>query len=572
MAVQRVARRSHGVSGVLWIAVLAALGLMAYLGQKPEIANPSAEDPSSMGTPDPPVVLEPAVGGRSVQTEDAWLLLRTRGRHGLGLSSALATTSTSVEGHRAWKADADGTIALPPSTWGMSITVEDSGHYDATIEWPEACCSELVVTLQPLPILRGRVITSRGLPVIDKIRVAVWPEDRPCNADDLACSSSPDSPMRIVDCDAEGRFEVSVDRPDARYQVTAGSRGHAMMAPGSLYTTCAECPLELRIAPVYGQRVRLVDPQGEPIQISDELLPNYGPRWATLPGTDSINAKSITAALAGISSLETRSADGPSILALIPVPSNELAVGPISFRATLPGYREAAIDTMLPWIGEGLEESDWLFEPLAQGFGSVSILFDEEDGEILSTSADTFTMCRVVLSPLDHQGPTVGYRLSDCTPGKALLHRIPTGRYRVFLRDWGIEPIDLAPEDPEGRSIEIVVSESTADDPVPPTEVHVPKLEFATIELDLRYADGSNYDGRVAASVGRMIGETNNRYSTLAHFQRSPYTIPFTKSGTFAGMVMAPEEVHLVAEEGLLFQVELGEHRVIEVELGDRPH
>lgn len=452
----------------------------------------------------------------------------------------------------------DGILTLPDSSWGLPLVARAPNYLDKPVEWPDVAQPSVRITLDPKAVLRGGVRKVGGLPMEGPLRVAVWPEALPATMADVeAALVGQGTHVRVVECDSLGRFAIAVGSAEAKFAITAGGVGHAMCTPVFVTTSAQDGPVALQVLPVFGCVVRLETPGGECVRMSEKMAPQLGPGWIALPGGESLNPTGPSIALAGISSPMVDPKGSRVVRPMMALDTSLRSVGPIPFDAKLPGYGKSQMEIMLDWIGLGLAEVTWTIYPTAPGFGVVRLEFDPDTAKVLAKPGGRRTSARLSLSPGGGES-SIRYFLQGIDGGVEVIRDVPFGRYRAFLFDWGNERIDLVPDEPEQNYLDIEVNSET-------TVVRVPKLRFATIEVRPHLGNGDPYQGRLSLSIGRMIKGTQNRRATLAYFDQGPYVVPFSRGGTFAGNVIQPWIQDLVAEEGILFDVAVGEHRVIEL-------
>ncbi|MCB9914527.1 MAG: carboxypeptidase regulatory-like domain-containing protein [Planctomycetes bacterium] len=467
--------------------------------------------------------------------------------HEAGAAAALAVT------------DESGTARVAAARVGQ-YTVEADGFDPETFRWGGQTSVTLAIMVTPTEslALRGSVRFAGGAPASGASVLAV-PESSSPTREELRSSLRGEGPFLLGTCDADGAFSLEGEWFEV-YQLYAAARGHltpepvrAAMRPGSAGPT-------LVLWPAFGAVVRFVSETGAPLESGASAGPGSGPVLRYGEGIQWLRRAHPGLALLGVEPSAVDVRDKPSMIVLLATTASasEVLQQRVDVFASLPGFVPFQQDLHLPLLDGGLKELPLTLRHTDSAPGRVEVLVSPEAAALLAGSGLFPGGLELLLSP-SPAGETLYYRIPEFSPeGRAEVTGLPEGRYRATVRNVvDNELLDLAPEDPARRDVELVVTQAGATLDL---RAQVPSV----VEFVLLDGAGAPVPGRVTLRVGRL-STTGERLSPYpAFFPGPPYRLALFEPGPCYARVEVPWAQELAVDGARNFELEAG--RVLRIE------
>ncbi|MBL8898177.1 MAG: carboxypeptidase regulatory-like domain-containing protein [Planctomycetes bacterium] len=331
----------------------------------------------------------------------------------------------------------DGRLQLVPATDESGYAIIAPGFVSREVPARDCAPSrDIVISLERERRLQGRIVTRDGAALPRSgVRVLLSRIDQPLDGGhfEFQCQTHPAT--LISETDAYGAFTMGA-LEFADYEVRAAGAGFASLPSQRLSRDSFATELQVRVAPIFGSIVNLVQPGGERVRASKVF--NASPcSWATegLPKSPLIDPGVLALlGLKNVSDLDLAYRTVPLIY--FGVDENQAPLGPVDFFACAPGYKGKSIAFHLPRILDEVPQLNVELERTCKGFGSIQL---EVAGAARLSSlyrkgaaVGTIYMERMDVPP-DGFAHGVRYQLKSGMPTSENLEGIPIGKYALLF-------------------------------------------------------------------------------------------------------------------------------------------
>lgn len=453
------------------------------------------------------------------------------------LGSAVADARILLDDARhAWSAgstDARGELEIAADIAGdaSQITATHAYHARATAPFRPDAAGRQTLVLHAGASIRGEVTwLARGGPAID-VRVLAIPTEQGMPAPAYVARARAELPStNATKTRADGTFEIAELDATRRYFVIAVADGcFSSSAPPGI--TPGGEPVRLELGRLFGVRVAYFDATTRaPVEVPAELvfgkenqlrlptglatvLPCHG-RWAELAGVPPALTRDTTAQ--GTSYFFVGDFDAESI-------------GPLPYRAALPGY--------LPTQGE------------LAAYPAGEFVFEHSVHLVPSQLRQTTSLYLTFHGEPDGLAPD----RARTGPEGVLVLEGPGGRQKIALHRLGPAPIEI-PHVLQGIHHWRVSAYSATSNfafpsnDVPPIELGAEPVELAVdlaksgaIEVAVDQIDGSRYVGPLALEISNVTDKTAELHAVASvRFDHAPFTLVGLGAGRYALQITAP--------------------------------
>lgn len=329
--------------------------------------------------------------------------------------------------------------------------------------------------------------------------------------------------------DAEGAFAIDGLDPARVYTVLAGGAGLAGTQPRALVRPGPDVHT-ITVEQLYGATLVLRELGGARLRLSPSLEDSLRGRVSLQrPKAQRLGGEPGVALLAGVPLELLASESLDRRVLLFTAPASEGRLGPIYFRAALPGYRGLDLELEAQPVQHGLVEHSAELLPTASGFGELRIRLLGWSGDC-PPYANTAGTAEVAahLRLRTTRGETAIFELRDLAGSELSIEGIPYGAWRAELL-----PVARAlfPRVGAGRESALVIG-------LTPAIYTLDLSRQAALTLELRARDGSLFRGAASLLVARD-GAGDLRWRAQ-HFSRPPYRIDELEPGPYRVVLQRP--------------------------------
>lgn len=328
--------------------------------------------------------------------------------------------------------DAFGVAVLP---WdqlerGTSLVVSVDGFRTREVALPSPRLEALDVVLVRAARRTGRVVDAQGAPGPEGMLVLAW--------DAAGLSDGTSEAMRALAgdpradwayTDASGSFVLARLAPERSHYLSAGGRGMAVLLDSGPHAPDS-APVELVAQFVFAAQLRLLQPDGEPVQLTTAqrsalrrtILPprGFSPLLTSLPG----------AILAEVQQRAT-GLSGEVMLAAFQAPKQDPAAQGCALDLSIPGFERLRTTFSASWIEEGAALHELALTPTSPGNAALTVRFAGAAGP-----PDALFLPQGALVLVDEQGQRSQVGLGD-DPEAVVELELPVGRYSVRFVERG---------------------------------------------------------------------------------------------------------------------------------------
>lgn len=308
----------------------------------------------------------------------------------------------------------------------LSVQVEAEGRAGRDVDVGIPVPSRMRVVLASPAVLRGTVVTSRGVPAPSGTRVFGW-SPRTISLQDLARRLQTGTGLLTARTEADGSFELRGVRPASHYTVVSGCSGWICEEP-QRFGSDQTCRLVMR--PVYGCRVnaRLTGGGEAPASLAF-VVRHHAP---DLPSVEELESSSIGLMVAGVLASADSGPEKPfdwRDLTFVCAADEEAAALP-GFRIdySVPGIESRSFELALPRLQNEWQRVVADLRPIALGFADLEVVLLRQTGDVRGFDGiSDFKIEFVPLSAPEHAYAAPLY-IRD---GRAVVPGVPLGVYDV---------------------------------------------------------------------------------------------------------------------------------------------
>ncbi len=418
------------------------------------------------------------------------------------------------------RTDAAGALSLPPGVGEAGAVQARKAGY-----WSEVGLLELresnVVELRLLRggTIRGFVRDSAGGPASAEVAVLLWPDSLRSPSSQSVLTGLVGGPYsRATPVSIDGSFVFSDLDPRQTYAMAAGGAGTLSSRAVEGVATDGP-PVELEVSPLYGLRVRWVEPGGGPLRSSRQAA---GAARVTLQLMGAHpHVEKTPQWLAGLSGLVSlNSSDELYDAVMLYVTRDESHnLGPIRCQVNLPDYAPLSVD-LYAWPVQPRLAEEWIeLTPISSARGGISVQF-EAGGAIAGCRARRLQSAFQLHLASVYNGDRLTYDLEGAIGAESRVDGVPVGEYvarissRVGFFVW-------PPQNEPPVNVGIMQDQYAA--------LSVDVASLGSLRLELVDARGVTYTGPAVLvvlpvdSVAEDVG-MSDRISEL-DFHQAPYCI-----------------------------------------------
>jgi len=286
---------------------------------------------------------------------------------------------------------------------------------------------------------------------------------------------------------------------------------------------------------LYGALITLKEPGGAPLRLHGDLLGQRAGR-ASLRVQDVLPLTGVapSAVLAGVDPALLDAPDLGRRLLLFTAALDAREIGPIVYRADLPGYDPLERELQARRIEQGLAEYAFELRPSVPGFGSLVITLVGWSGPCAPFAGPDGQ--GALLHLRSELGALATFGLGTIEGGRIEVEGLPYGTWRCALG---------ANQQPVNSRRGATPEEEVVIGPVPASYV-VDLSTRATIEIEILTRSGAPYSERAAVIFADQ--QTIGRGSRAAHFRAPPYRLDGLEPGLYHVALEIPFKAGTSAE------------------------
>ena len=421
-------------------------------------------------------------------------------------------------------------VAAPPFQEACTVSARSPGHVRTSVSLAYPFPPQTEIHLRRGGVIHGRVQDLYGNPVTEDAWVLVWPVGYRPGSTQLVSAladppAGPTSGLDVSAVDPTGRFRIAGLDPGGGYTLVAGGGGRATREPLRGLRPDGE-PLLVTLASVSLARLDLRDVNGGPLRTSPDLwgLPEVS--WTWRRGTeDLLGSADVRSVLAGLGT-EVYAGDEPHLWSLAFVTSfPEGVVGPIQFRATVPGYSAAEREIFATPMARGGNHVAVLLESRAVEWGALTVELTGAPQPGPRSGRVTPWAARLLLTSMS-DGSRSFLPIHDLGARTLRFEGIPCDDYELQLET---ASGFFAHPGPDGEPVRVSIRG-------PAAAVEIDLSELGSVALRVADESGSEYGGEVVVA---LTSEADGS-SCFLQLAGPPYVVQALPEGSYRVALYSP--------------------------------